>query len=270
MNEYFYNGTSIKKLSSKGPFLIFVHGLGLNKNMWEWQVKKLSSNYSIITYDLYGHGESYKNYKSHNLKLFSNQINDILNFFEIEKTALFGFSLGGMIARRFAIDHSEKLWALGILNSAHKRDHTARMAVQKRVDLVKKHGPSITVENALERWFTEKFRQNNLGTMNLIKDWVLANDKKAYPKSYQVLLDGVDELLDDKLPISCPTLILTGDEDYGNSPDMSKAISKQISGSTLKILPGLRHMALIEDHEQVNSVIINFLKNILFMQGEDL
>ena len=118
MKNFLYNGSSIKKLSNNGPSVLLVHGLGLNKNMWNWQIKELSENYTVITYDLYGHGESKPPEGKVNLKLFSNQILDILNYFKIDKTALFGFSLGGMIVRRFAIDHSDRLWSLGILNSA--------------------------------------------------------------------------------------------------------------------------------------------------------
>lgn len=87
----------------------------------------------------------------------------------------------------------------------------------------------------------------------------MENKKDVYPKAYQVLVDGVDELLDPTLPIYCPTLILTGDEDFGNSPQMSSEISKQIKGSELKILPGLRHMALIEDANTVNNLLSEFL-----------
>ena len=87
----------------------------------------------------------------------------------------------------------------------------------------------------------------------------MENKKDVYPKAYQVLVDGVDELLDPFLPINCPTLILTGDEDFGNSPQMSLEISRQIKGSELKILPGLRHMALIEDASTVNNLLLEFL-----------
>ena len=99
--------------------------------------------------------------------------------------------------------------------------------------------------------------------MNLIREWVLANNKDVYPKIYQLLVDGVDELVEKKLSINCPTLVLTGDEDYGNSPEMSKEISKQIDHSQTMILKGLRHMALIEAPEILNKILIEFLNERL-------
>ena len=259
MKTFNNSGSSISLVSSNGPYVIMVHGLGLNKKMWGWQTNELSKNFSVVTYDLIGHGESKDPEGKLNLEKFSEQILEIMNFLSIKKTALIGFSLGGMIARKFAIKYSKKLWALAVLNSAHKRDQKAKDAVQLRVNKVKIDGPQATTEDALNRWFTEEYRKNNPDVMNKIRNWVMENKKDVYPKAYQVLVDGVDELLDPSLPINCPTLILTGDEDFGNSPQMSSEISKQIKGSELKILPGLRHMALIEDASTVNNLLLEFL-----------
>ena len=259
MKTFNTNGSSINLVSSNGPYIILIHGLGLNKEMWGWQTNELSKNFSVVTYDLIGHGESKDPEGKLNLEKFSEQILEIMNFLSIKKTSLIGFSLGGMIVRKFAIKYSEKLWSLAVLNSAHKRDQKAKDAVQLRVNKVKIDGPQATTEDALNRWFTQKYRQNNPDVMNKIRNWVMENKKDVYPKAYQVLVDGVDELLDPSLPINCPTLILTGDEDFGNSPQMSSEISKQIKGSELKILPGLRHMALIEDARTVNNLLLEFL-----------
>ena len=58
MKTFNHNGSSINLISSKGPHLILVHGLGLNKEMWEWQTNELSKHFSVVTYDLIGHGQS--------------------------------------------------------------------------------------------------------------------------------------------------------------------------------------------------------------------
>ena len=77
-------------------------------------------------------------------------------------------------------------------------------------------------------------------------------------EAHHVVADGVDELVAPDPPIDCPTLVMTGDEDHGNSPKMSEAIAAEIPGSSLVILPGLRHMALAEAPELVNPMIVEF------------
>ena len=126
MKKIIHNGTSINLVSSNGPFVIMIHGLGLNKKMWDWQTKELSKYYSVITYELIGHGNSKDPLEIINLEYFSNQIIEIMDCFSIDQTALIGFSLGGMIARKFAIRFNEKLWGLAILNSAYERNKKSR------------------------------------------------------------------------------------------------------------------------------------------------
>ena len=170
-----------------------------------------------------------------------------------------GFSLGGMIAKRFAMDFENRFWALAIVSSPHHRAKKARKSVQDRVDQAKQCGPEATVEDALTRWFSEDFREKFPDRVESVRNWVMANDRNIYSSLYQVLVDGVDELIAPTRKIICPTLVMTGDQDCGNPPSMSVAIAKEIPGSVVRILPGLRHMAMIESPEHFNPELLTFL-----------
>ena len=50
-----------------------------------------------------------------------------------------------------------------------------------------------------------------------------------------------------------------GDEDFGNGPDMARAIANDISDAEVHILTGLRHMALAENPMAVTLPILRFL-----------
>ena len=52
--------------------IIFIHGLGLNQSMWKPQIDSLKE-YSLITYDLLGHGKTPFNREEVTLNDFSNQ-----------------------------------------------------------------------------------------------------------------------------------------------------------------------------------------------------
>jgi pimeloyl-ACP methyl ester carboxylesterase len=96
--------------------------------------------------------------------------------------------------------------------------------------------------------------------IDLVRSWVLANKTDVYYKIYGVLAEGIDEIVTPDPVISCPTLVVTGDQDFGNGPEMSNAIAAEIAGSKVCILKGLRHMALAENPSLVNNLIIDFLK----------
>jgi (E)-2-((N-methylformamido)methylene)succinate hydrolase len=255
------DGTAFEVWGSEGPVVALVHGLGLNRHSWQWQIPALASTFRVVTYDLHGHGDSSVPPATPSLQLFSEQLRSLLDHLGISCAAVAGFSLGGMIARRFAMDHPDRLWALTVLHSAHTRDPSAQDAIQARVYQVQQEGPAATVDAALERWFTEPFRRSNPSMMELVRDWVLANRKEVYAPIYQVLVDGVTELVAPQSRITIPTLVMTADEDFGNSIAMSKAIAAEIPGSSLVILKGLRHMALAEAPELFNSKLKSFLSS---------
>jgi pimeloyl-ACP methyl ester carboxylesterase len=160
------------------------------------------------------------------------------------------------------MDHPERLWALGILHSAHARDAQAQEAILKRVQQARAEGPAATVEAALGRWFTDGFRAANPALMDSVRSWILANRKEVYWPIYQVLADGVAELVAPSPPVKVPALVMTGDEDYGNSPEMSRAIASELPKSELVILPGLRHMALAEAPDMFNARLVDFLNRV--------
>jgi pimeloyl-ACP methyl ester carboxylesterase len=259
MVERTAGGTAYETFGASGPAVVLVHGLGLNRHSWQWQVPALSGRYRVITIDLYGHGDSEAPPSPPSLSLFSGQIEQVISRLGISRAAVAGFSLGGMIARRFAMDHVDRLWALAILHSAHRRDQKAHDAIQARVNQARADGPAATVGAALERWFTAAYRASHPEVMEQVRQWILANRKEIYAPIYQVLVDGVAELISPSPSITVPTLVMTGDEDHGNSPEMSRAIAAEISGARLVILPGLRHMALAEAPELFNRHLLSFL-----------
>jgi len=257
------DGTCFEWHGAGGPAVALIHGLGLNRHMWQWQLPALTPGYRVLVYDLYGHGDSPKPPSQANLTLFSDQLRRLLDEGDVERCAVAGFSLGGMIARRFALDHADRLSALAILNSAHERTEAQRDAILKRVAQTREQGPAATVEAALGRWFSDDFRAGNPDVMDLVRRWVMANDKGVYPDIYQVLADGVDEIVEPIKTIRCPTLVMTGKEDFGNSPEMTEAIARNIAGARAVVLPGLRHMALAEAPEVFNQALVSFLDQAL-------
>jgi pimeloyl-ACP methyl ester carboxylesterase len=246
------------------PVVMLIHGLGLNKECWQWTTPALSDAYRVLSYDLYGHGGSVAPPQTPSLSLFATQLAGLLDHCGVERVTIAGFSLGGMIARRFAQDLPQRTQALVILHSPHKRSEAAQTAILKRVDQAREQGPQSTVEAALERWFTETYRTANPDIMETVRGWVTANQKPIYHTVYRVLATGIDEIIAPSPAIFCPTLVITGDEDYGNGPEMTHAIAAEILGAEALVLSGLRHMALVEDPKAVNTPIRHFLDNLDF------
>ena len=258
-----HNGTTYDLTGPEdAPVVALIHGLGLTRAVWQWLLPDLTK-FRVLTYDLIGHGQSAPPQGDPTLKDLSDQLAHLLDHLNIDKAAIVGFSLGGMVARRFAQDHRNRTTALVVLHSAHRRTEKQQSAILYRVAQAEAEGPEATVELALQRWYTDHTHATRPELMDLTRAWVLANKREVYVKLYRILAHGVDEIVAPHPPLTVPTLVLTGDEDTGNGPEMSIAIAEEIPRARLVILKGLRHMALAEAPQAVNRPVVDFLSEVL-------
>jgi (E)-2-((N-methylformamido)methylene)succinate hydrolase len=241
------DGTAYDLTGPEGaPVVVLIHGLGLTRATWKDHVPAFSDRFQVLTYDLCGHGESALPGGTPSLTVLSDQIVRLLDHLGIDKAALVGFSLGGMINRRFVMDHPERTTALVIQNSPHERSPEAQALVEQRARDTGAGGPAATIEETLRRWFTPEFLADHPETVNWVRDTVLANDPDNYTGHRYVLAAGVTELIRPEPPITHPTLVMTCENDTGSTPAMSHAIASEIAGAKTIIVPGLQHLGLLE------------------------
>jgi len=241
------------------PLVVLIHGIGLNRNIWDSYIPELAKHRRVLSYDLPGHGQSTVLNKKPELKDLAEQIRFLLNLTGYEQCDLIGFSLGGMINRRFAMDFCDGTRTLVILNSPHGRTSEQQEQVESQAQQNILDGPAATIDATLQRWFTPAFLKNNLSQINLIKKWVLSNNLENYAHFRWLLARGVLELIEPKLPIFKPALVITCENDRGSTPAMSHAIASEISGSEINIIPDLQHLGLLEQPEQFLKPITHFL-----------
>ncbi|MCH9853690.1 MAG: alpha/beta fold hydrolase [Alphaproteobacteria bacterium] len=264
------NGTAYQFFATQNPHenvatIVLIHGLGLNRQLWQWHVGALTQYFHVLCYDLYGHGDSKALPASPTitLPLLANQLSDLLDHIGIEKVVIAGFSIGGMINRRFAIDYPEKTIALLILNAPHQRKPEAQQAVEQRAIQSRSKGMMSSMDAALERWFTPEFMQVNDAICALIRDWRAQCNPDAYNDCYQVLAHGVSELIKPQPQITHPSLVITCQYDTGSTPEMSRAIANEIVGAQVAIVPALKHLGLIEQPKIFTGLMLSYLYKLL-------
>ena len=241
------------------PVVVLIHGLGINRQMWRDHIAELTQHFRVLSYDLLGHGESEIPGLQPTLQAFAAQLKNLLDQLQIKRCAIAGFSLGGMINRRFAMDYPEYVNALIILNSPHHRSTAEQKIINQRVADTVQGGPSATIETSLARWFTEEFRTLHADIVAEVRSWILSNDPIFYSQCREVLATGVAELIRPQPPLSVPALVITCENDIGSTPTMSCKIAGEISDSRLFIIPELQHLGLMEYPAIFCKPIIEFL-----------
>ena len=78
-------------IKNKTTPIVFIHGVGLDRNMWTPQIN-FFRKYSTLTYDLLGHGKTPFNKKEIAMQDFSKQLLKLVDSLNIDKFHLVGFS----------------------------------------------------------------------------------------------------------------------------------------------------------------------------------
>ena len=246
------------------PVLVLIHGLGLNRCVtWDAMMPALTQTYRVLRYDLLGHGDTPAPDANVSLTTLSHQVIDLMDTLGVEQATLVGFSLGGMINRRVALDHPSRVTALVILNSPHEREPEAQKLYEKAAHDSASGGPEATVGAALARWFTDAFQRDTPDTVASIRAPVVANDPTSYARHRYVLAAGVTELIRPDPPIALPCLVMTCEHDSGSTPAMSHAIASEMQCARVEIAPNLRHLGLVEQPDLFARAITGFLDTAL-------
>ena len=239
--------------------IVFIHGVGLDHEMWSPQVKSFKNN-SILVYDLLGHGKTPLIKKNVNFEDFSNQLNNLLNNLNIDKINLVGFSFGSLIAVNFVKRFQKKVNKLVLISTVYKRNNLEKINVRDRYKKAKKNIPISNL--ALRRWLSSKFIKLNpkikkyiLKTLNKNKE-----DHLNFLKSYKLFANHKDNI-DMIKKIKTKTLIMTGSNDPGSTVTMSKSLSNDLSNSNFMEISNGKHLCSIECSDDVTMKIINFIEN---------
>ena len=236
---------------------IFIHGVGLDNTMWYPQKKKFK-NESVIFYDILNHGKSKKGYNKLTFNDFSDQLNYLIGYLKIDKINLVGFSIGSLIAQHFTLENAKKINKLVLIGSVYNRSKEQIKTVKNRYK-ESKAGKNIT-EGSINRWFTKNYLKENPNVYNFFFKLLENKKNEDFIPAYKVFVESDKNKLD-LSKFRMPTLIMTGENEEGSTPEMSKELNKDIINSILHIIKDAKHGATIEKANYVNHQLSKFLFN---------
>ena len=255
----------INAKDSKGTFyllnqknktpIVLIHGVGLNHQIWQPQINYFDN--TTLAYDILGHGKTSLKKSKISFDDFTSQLLNLIDDLKFKKIHLVGFSIGSLIARNFATKYNQRLASLTLFCSVFKRNKEQQQIVNDRFELSKKNR-SLSKET-LKRWFSNKYLEKNIDIYNKISSMIEQNNIDNFLKIYELFVKHKDE--EDFKKITVKTLIITGENDIGSTPEMSKNLSNQISNSKVKIICKGKHLCGIEYSDDVNNIIREHIEN---------
>ena len=241
-------------VEGEGPFVTLVHGVGGSLSAWDGIAPMLARSFSVVRLDLRGHGRSGRIVGGCSLEDLASDVRRVWDELGIDKTHIAGFSLGGLIAQSLALSDADRIDRLAIISAVAGRTPEERKKVVERLALLKENGIAAVSAAAEERWFTPEFRAAKPEQVRQVMAELLANDRESYAAAYTVF--ATSDLADRLDGIKLPTLIVTGEHDVGSNARMARLMHERIAGSSLAILPGLRHQVLVESPGRLADLLL--------------
>ena len=128
----------------RGEPVVLVHGLGDDHRAWRRVVAPLMLTRRVVLYDLRGHGGSpLGDDADGSLAQLGADLIEVLDDAGIERATIAGFSLGGTIAMRAAIDTPDRVSALALIGTSSRVNSAARGWYEERAALVANDDPEL-------------------------------------------------------------------------------------------------------------------------------
>jgi 3-oxoadipate enol-lactonase len=241
--------------------LVLVHGFPLNSEMWKRQIQELENktNLRIISYDLRGHGRSDVSDGQYSIELFVDDLIALLDYLNIDKVILCGFSMGGYIALRAIERNPDRFSALILCDTMSTADsNEARIKRANSIKQIKKEG----IERFAEGFLKAVFAPNTFNA----KPEIIDETRKAILSNSSLGICGAliamaarTETTEALSKISVPTLILVGKHDAVTPPGAASAMHEKIRDSKLHVIEDASHMSNMENAIAFNDHLTNFL-----------
>lgn len=241
------------------PWLTLCHSLACDLSMWDDQMAALTSHFSVLRYDIRGHGRSSAPDLSYSFEMMVTDLKGLLDGLGVERTHFCGLSLGGMIGQHFALAAPERLDRLVLCStsSGYGDGNSIAKLWEQRIAQAHAGGMEAMVDGTLGRWFTEPYRFENPAVMDRIATLIRSTPLTGYAACGRMVasLDTTPRLGD----IQASTLVLVGEEDAGTPPAMAEVIARGIPRSRLEVLPQASHLCNVEQAELFNELLLAFL-----------
>jgi pimeloyl-ACP methyl ester carboxylesterase len=240
--------------------LLLVHGLGARAEDWSEMIPTLSAEgFHVYAPDLLGYGRSAKPDVAYSISLEEGVVTDFMRAVGLQRADVDGWSMGGWIAAKLALDHPEMVDRLVLDDSAgltYQIGFATDAFVPTDADGLKKLMALLSPRPATFPPFVVR------ATLRKI-----ARNRKIVQQSMESMIGGAD-LLDSRLSrVQQPTLIVWGTEDKLIPMAIGESMRREIAGSVFDGIVGCGHLAPSECPKPVLAGTIQFLKAEPPMRG---
>ncbi len=230
--------------------LLYLHGLG-SGNLWLEFHRTLAQNFHVFAPDTPGFGLTERPNWMRDMSDYILYFRDLLDTLGLDKAIVVGHSLGGWMAAELAVWYPERLDKLVLSNAAGIRVKGMPIA-----DVF-----AMNPQELLMTCFDDFSAAMPLMPAEFNTDYLLSQYRQLTTLASLAWNPGYDPKLERRLQrITCPTLIIWGQNDRFIPSVYGDNFHRLIANSQLVKLEGTGHMPMLEKPAEWSRVISEFLQ----------
>jgi len=242
-----------------GPLVVFLHGIGGNRTNWRDQLDAFAAHFTAAAWDARGYGASEDYAGPLAFDDFAGDLRRVLDHYGVRRAHLVGLSMGGRIAMRFYFLHPARVATLTLCDT--HRGFASLTAAQRAEYIRLRREPldqgaeprdiaPIVVPTLLAPAASPAARRQLLESMKALR-------KASYLKSLEATVN--QDTVGNLAAITVPTHFVVGEHDRLTTVTLARAMTAEVRGAELTVIPDAGHLSNIENAEVFNRSVIDFL-----------
>jgi 3-oxoadipate enol-lactonase len=243
--------------AGSGECVILIHGHPFDRTLWQPQLTALRSDFRVVVPDLRGFGQSPVTEHLVTMRELAVDVEELLATLGIERAAVVGLSMGGLVTMELAASQPERYWAMGLVATTMEPPSLAESAARReRADAVERDG----IQTLLDYMHTGLYGPDCPETVRARVDEMMsaappagaaaALRGRAERPDYRALMAGLD----------IPALVCAGSADPWSNQEVTAEIIAHLKRPELVMIDGVGHLPNLEAEDEFNDVLCAFLQ----------
>jgi esterase len=232
--------------------VVLIHGMFSNLSIYYFNIAPvLAKHFHVVMYDLKSHGMSERFLDGYDLDNMSSDLIGLIDHLQLEKVHLVGYSFGGLIALKTALEYPDRVNQLVVMEAPDPQDEKARNIIDEYSKEFLEHYVANFTDTTKVQMGKRQMEKNHRMYEFLFNQTSIKADMI---KEKHFLGET------DFSKLTTPTLLLYGAD--SNCRPTGEWLQSQISQSELELIQG-DHNIPIQEPQLIAETIAQFLSKIL-------
>jgi 3-oxoadipate enol-lactonase len=244
------------------PPILFIQGLGTDKNGWNLQRLATAPWYQAVALDNRGAGRSDKPHGAYSLEQMADDAISVLDHAGFETAHVVGASMGGAISQVVAVKFPERVRSLTLACTAGRNHPWREELLTKWRDEALERGIGAMGSDAARWMIGPRSFRRLIPAIGWLGPLALGRPAYAFASQVDAILAAgklSEELTDLLSEIVVPALVLVGNQDILTPRGDSEELAARIPTAELVVISGAAHGLMIEHASTFNRILMEFL-----------